>query len=88
MVWPNPVTEGDELTFRIEGGAPGGTKVTLHTVSYRQLAQWDLDPVYGPVGDWRIKLLDYSGKRLSNGLYYLAFHRSGVVQIRKVMVLR
>jgi hypothetical protein len=87
-LYPNPVSDGDEVYALLIPGAGGPVIFQLFTTAYRKILETSLPSV--PVGRQPVKIIlrDSKGKALSNGLYYVRVITPGERAIAKLLVLR
>ena len=85
VVYPNPAT-GDTTTIGFSSVTNSSVSVKIYTVAMRLVETVNLGQVN--TGNATVRLVDKSGVKLADGLYYFQVQANGVSWTLKVLVLR
>jgi hypothetical protein len=85
VVYPNPVT-GDTTTIGFSSVTNSNVSVKIYTVAMRLVQTINLGQVN--TGNATVRLIDKSGAKLADGLYYFQVQANGASWTLKVLVLR
>ena len=89
FIYPNPVSKGDEVTFRIDQGLQlNNLDVNLYNITGGLLKTFNLGPIYYTIEDFNELKLFLFDENNSSGIYILSFDLDGKIINKKITYLK